>query len=406
MFSLLDNRPENYELVQENRRYGNNPSAAINRLKLYLFFFRIIQKVSHVNHSLIIKFMKTMSLRKILFALVLTAVVSLGSCMQSVYVPVLRPAPVQLGSHINNIAVIDRATPENDTLKALDVLTGSIPNLNREASQRAVDGFVSTLQNSPRYTVTRTAERLTSPAVRGNWPAPLSWEEVGEMAARYESDAILVLETFDSEFILTDGATRLAPQSEGGVGGILRRKFYVEGIAGVKLGFRIYDFQNKAIADEFMFDHKSRVQVEGNALQMVAGGLIDHKQAVNDAGYHSGRIYAERISPGWVRLNREFFKKGGRDRDFKIGVRRARVHDWEGAKEAWHKSVTSRRRKTAGRSAYNLALMYEISGNLDIAREWAQHSYTDYRTKKARQYVINIERRMRTENITVQQMQE
>ncbi|MGF1586462.1 MAG: DUF6340 family protein [Bacteroidales bacterium] len=350
------------------------------------------------------KFMKNKLLRKILNALALTAVVSLGSCMQSVYVPVLRPAPVQLGSHINNIAVIDRATPENDTLKAVDVLTGSIPNLNREASQRAVDGFVMTLQNSPRYTVTRTAERLTSPAVRGTWPAPLSWDEVKEMATRYESDAILVLESFDSEFILTDGATSLLPQSKGG--GILSRRFYVEGIAGVKLGFRIYDFQNRAIADEFMFNHKSRVQVEGNALQMVAGGLIDHKQAVNDAGYHSGRIYAERISPGWVRLNREFFKKGGRDRDFKIGVRRARVHDWEGAKEAWHKSVTSRRRKTAGRSAYNLALMYEISGQLDIAREWAQHSFTDYRIKKARQYVLQIDRRTRTENITMQQMQE
>ena len=344
--------------------------------------------------------------RKVLFALVLIAVASLGSCMQTVYVPTLRPAPVYLGPHIQNISVIDRATPENDTLKALDVLTGSIPNLNREAAQRAVDGLVRTMQNSPRYTVIRTAERLTTPAVRGNWPEPLGWSEVEELAARYGSDAILVLESFDSDFIITDGATRIPSPSEGGGGEILKRRFYVEGIAGVKLGFRIYDFQNRAIADEFMFNHKSRVEIEGNILQTVAGGLTHHKKAVNDAGYHSGRIYAERISPGWVRLNREFFKKGGRNRDFKVGVRRARVHDWEGAKEAWHNSVTSRRRKTAGRSAYNLALMYEISGELDIAREWAQHSYTDYRVKKARQYVLQLERRIRNERISEQQLQQ
>jgi hypothetical protein len=327
------------------------------------------------------------------------------SCMRTVYVPTLKPAPVHLGSHIQNIAVVDRATPENDTMKVLDVLTASIPNLNREASQKAVDGLVLNLERSPRYNVVRTPERLTTPAVRGNWPPPMGWNEVESLAKKYNSDAIIVLESFNSEFILTDGATRLPPKTEGGGGEILRRQFYVEGIAGIKLGFRIYDLQTKSIADEFMFNHNSRVSAEGNALQMVAGGLIDHRQAVNEASFHSGRIYADRISPQWLRLNREFFTKGRGHRDFKIGVRRATVNDWSGAREAWHRSVDSRRRKTAGRSAYNLALMYEIAGDLDVARDWAQHSYTDFRIRKARDYVYKLDRRIREQRITASQME-
>jgi hypothetical protein len=332
--------------------------------------------------------------------LLLILVLGSASCMRTVYVPTLKPAPVHLGSHIRNIAVVDRATPENDSLTVVDVLTANIPNLNREASQKAVDGLVLSLDRSPGYNVLRTAERLTTSAVRGNWPPPLSWNEVEELAEKYDSDAIIVLESFNSEFILTDGATSLPPKPEGGGGEILRRRFYVEGIAGVKLGFRVYDLQTKSIADEYMFNHNSRVKVEGNAFQMVAGGLIDHRQAVNEAGFNSGRIYADRISPQWLRLNRDFFTKGRGNRDFKIGVRRATVNDWDGAREAWHRSVESRRRKTAGRSAYNLALMYEIAGDLDLAREWAQHSYTDYRIKKARKYVYKLDRRIREQRIT------
>ncbi len=336
--------------------------------------------------------------------LIFLTILIFSSCMRSVYVPVLQPAPVHLGSHIRTIAVVDRATPENDTVTVVDVLTGSISNINREASQRAVDGLVRSLANSPGFNVIRTAERLTTPAPRGNWPPPLGWAEVEALAARYDSDAILVLESFDSDFIVTDGATKLPPRSEGGGGEILRRRFYVEGMAGVKLGFRIYDLQQKSIADEYMFNHNSRVEVEGNALQMVVGGLIDHRQAVNDASFRSGRVYADRISPQWLRLNRDFFTKGRRNRDFKVGVRRATVNDWEGAREAWHESAKARRRKTAGRSAYNLALMYEIAGELELAREWAQHSYTDYGIKKARQYVYKLDRRIRNQRIAEQQI--
>jgi hypothetical protein len=334
--------------------------------------------------------------------LFIIAILAFSACSRTVYVPVLKPAPVDVGSHIHAIAVVDRATPEKPEEAVVgNVLTGSMPGLNREAAQRAIDGLVRTLDSSPRYGVIRTAERLTTPAPRGNWPPPLNWSEVESLAARYNTDAILVLESFDSDFIVTEGTSAVTPKSEGGP--VFRRKFYAEGVAGIKLGFRLYDLQYKAISDEYMFNHNARWQAEGNALQMVVGGLIDHRQAVNEASFQSGIVYADRISPKWIRLNRDFFTKGRGNRDFRVGVRRATVNNWEGAREAWHESVNSRRRKTAGRSAYNLALMYEIAGELDIAREWAQHSYTDYGIRKARSYVSKLERRKREQRITEEQ---
>jgi hypothetical protein len=326
-----------------------------------------------------------------------------GACTRTVYVPMLKPAAVDVGPHIRTIAIVDRSTPENPAVRvAENILTGTMPGLNREAAQRSIEGLVRTLEDSPRYNVIRTAERLTSPALPGNWPPPLSWGEVGSLAAEYNSDAILVLESFDSDFIVTNGSRTVKRTVEGKE--VDRREYYAEGIAGIKLGFRLYDLRLRAISDEYMFNHNGRWEVTGNALQMIVGGLIDHRQAVNDASFQSGIIYADRISPQWLRLNRDFFTKGRGNTAFKIGVRRATVNDWAGARESWQESVRARRKKTAGRSAYNLALMYEIEGDLLKAREWAQRSYTDYGIKKARQYVSALERRIRQERVTDAQM--
>lgn len=334
--------------------------------------------------------------------LLLIVFIVFSSCTRTVYVPVMQPAPVDVGSHIQTVAIVDRSVPEiTEEQDTESVLTRVRPELNREAAQRAIDGLARTMESSNRYDVIRTAERMTASAIRGNWPSPLSWDEIETLAANYDSDAVIVLESFDSQFIPTDGATAgPAP----GMGEILGRRFMVGGVAGIKLGFRLYDPQYKTIADEFMFDHKSRWEAEGNAIQMVVGGMIDYRQAVNEAGLQSGIIYAERISPLWLRLNREFFTKGRGNRDFKTGVRRATVNDWEGARQAWHESVNSRRRKVAGRSAFNLALMYEILGELDVAKEWAQYSYTDYGIRKARSYVLELERRIREQIIAEEQL--
>ncbi len=333
----------------------------------------------------------------------LLILLAFASCTRTVYVPVMRPAPVDVGSHIKSVAVVDRTVPEDTTAHIVEsVITGSLPGLNREAAQRSIEGLVRTLENAPRYGVVRVPERLTNPEIRGNWPPLLSWDSIESIAGKYDTDAVLVLESFSSDLIVTDGKSNLRPPEERGT--LLRRDFHTRGIARVKLGYRLYDVQTKTIADEFMFTHDDRWESSGNIIEMAVGQSINHRHLVNDVGFHAGIMYAERISPRWIRLNREFFTKGRFNNNFKIGVRRATVNDWNGAMDAWYRSVNSNYRKTAGRSAFNLALMYEIHGDLVKARDWAQTAYTDYGIRKARKYVSDLERRMRQEAVTDHQL--
>ncbi|TVR70476.1 MAG: hypothetical protein EA408_11280 [Marinilabiliales bacterium] len=353
-------------------------------------------------------------------ALLLVSIILSGACTRNVYVPVLMPAPVDIGAHIQTVAVVDRTTPgEGAGSKQGESQSARQSSLHREASQKAVEGLVRTLEVSPKYTaVTRTAERLTTPAEKGSWPPPLSWTEIESLAERYDSDVVLVLETFDTDFMITDGGIMSAstgtPRSVSNAGDGSRSRdrggsdlsgsrVRAGGMAGIKLGFRVYDPVNRSIADEFMFNHYARWEAQGNPLQMVVGGIIDHRMAVIDASYESGAIYGERISPLWITLERDFFTKGGRNTDFNTGVRRATVNDWEGARQAWNISADDPKRKTAGRSAYNLALMHEIDGDLDLALEWARYSYSDYRIRRARDYAQRLEVRIRERQIAGEQ---
>jgi hypothetical protein len=79
-------------------------------------------------------------------------------------------------------------------------------------------------------------------------------------------------------------------------------------------------------------------------------------------------VYGARISPTWYTVHREFYKKIKKDANFATGSRRAQVNDWNGAVEAWSRAAQSRNAKVAGRAAFNLALAYEVLGDLDNAK--------------------------------------
>ncbi len=330
-------------------------------------------------------------MKRIIPILIVLTVFTL-SCTRTVYVPIERQAQVYTGPHIERVAIVNRSTPEESMLSDVtDVLTGNVFGINEEAAKKAIDVLYQNLNNNYRFEPIRVTDEYKTPELWGNWPPVMEWDKIEKICNKYDADAVIVLESFDSNFIVTDGTRNVRKNDESGR---RLREFYVRGVATVKLGFRLYDPYRKDIADEYMFNHVKSWEKSGNAFQIVLGGLIDHRMAVVETGAASGSIYAERIIPHWIRANRQFFTKGRFNNDFKIGVRRATVNDWEGAMKAWHKSVKSPRRKTAGRSAYNLALMYEIKGDFQTARKWATKAYVDYGINKGRGYARTLQRRM------------
>ena len=232
----------------------------------------------------------------------------------------------------------------------------------------------------------------------------MQWRRIERLCEKFNCDAILSLEFFDSDFLVTN--TEKVKDVKDKNGKITKTPyFYAEGIGKVKLGFRVYDSKNKNISDQYMTEHSKKWSAEGKTKQLALAALLSRKDGINYISKDLGMAYAERISPHWITVYRHFYRKPKKDMQFSSGVRKSQVNDWEGALNDWLISLKSTKKKVAKRSMFNAALAYEVLGDLEKAKKMASEAYTIYKLKKARNYVGTLDYRIREEERLRQQME-
>lgn len=336
-------------------------------------------------------------MKKIYNLLYLLPALFLCNCMSgmsSTYLQLMRPAQVTVGPHIRKIAIVNRTIPEKKVINVVEgILTGELPGRDKQGVQKVMDGLHESLRNSPRFELIVTNEELKGSGSGDVFPSPLSWNTINDLCKKYQADAILSLETYDSDFIVTKGSKTNKKVNETG-DTIAVPEYYAEGIATVNLGYRLYDQQKKTIADQFHNSNNNKWRTKGNSIQDALTQLIDASVAIQRVSYSSGGNYGVRISPSWYTAHRAYYKKNKKDSHFTIGSRKAQVNDWNGAAEYWLRATQSRNSKVAGKAAYNLALAYEVMGDMDNAKKWVTISYVDYGNKKARQYAYILDGRL------------
>ena len=82
-----------------------------------------------------------------------------------------------------------------------------------------------------------------------------------------------------------------------------------------------------------------------------------------------------------------------------------RITDWDEAAELWKKETSSSDPKLAGMASFNMAIVSEIKGELDIAIEWAKKSYENYGNKKALKYLNILKNRKAGDNALEKQLE-
>lgn len=290
---------------------------------------------------------------------------------------VLTPAPITIPQSIQSIAIVDRSLPENTDLSRLEsILTMEGPKQDRAAREQVMNGLKQSLSSETRYTVIVTEEMLTGSSDANNLPEPLPWNRVTELATKYNADVIVTLETFDSDFVVT-GAKLPSNNSPGAAAG---------GVATVKCGFRMYWPSERSLIDEYKFSHAMTWESRGPALLAAINTVKVKNDAINDASRAAGLSYGERVTPTWYRVSRDYFKKGGGSANLSAGARMMQLNDWEKAIADLSKATESGGTKARGRAAHNLAVVYEILGDLPTAKEWTTVSWGKYKEKKSRDY--------------------
>jgi hypothetical protein len=329
------------------------------------------------------------------------------SSMRNVGINSMRPAEITFPSYVNTLLLVDRTRFESGAMNVIEgILTGEMPGADKAAAQEALGALQQTLMQSPRFKVVRASETLKGNSVTQAFPDAIPWSMIESLCTQYKTEAIIALEIFDSNFIVTKGERMKKKQIE--ENGVKKEinvpEYYAEGVANIKIGIRLYDPKPKSIVDQQMFTKTKRWEAVGSSVLDAVGKLIQKTEATKQVSYMAGSDYAYKIAPMPVRLARQFYGKGKKSAFVAAGARRAEVNDWQGALTMWESGMAGANAKDKARLTYNIAVAHEILGHTEDAKKWASRSYVDYGNKKAKGYLWAIESRLRDEELSDKQM--
>ncbi len=331
------------------------------------------------------------------FSAVLLAVLVLGACTRSTSIRVLQPAQMTLPEHITTVAIVDRSKPSNGWSNFFEgLLTGEQIGQDRKSRQTAVDGLTNALTRTPRFQVKSTGIEMTGSKAGSRMPPALDWTEIDKICRDYGTNAVVTIESFDSD---NSRSTRAVSETRKDKEGkkYTVTTFQSQQRTGVRIGWRLYDPKTKIILDEYVTDDYLERNGSGSTESAALNNLPSQLDVTRDVAYNVGIEYGARIAPIYVNISREYYTKAkGYKGHMKTAARYLADHETDKATALWKSVVTlaaTTNRKAAGRAAYNIAVAAEIDGNLPLALEWAGKAYKDFGNKKARSYIDTIKGR-------------
>jgi hypothetical protein len=320
-------------------------------------------------------------MRKAVYLVLVTLILS--GCSKYGYVSLNFPqAPeTYLPDDVNYIAVVNRSLvdegqADNRTFEAIS--TSEVAGSDRLASDDCIKGaFEASKQLDGRQMIIPQQVRLYGTGTR-EMPELLDWELVAGICKSEGTDALLVLETFDSntDLLLTTATEQAAAIiSTGSMKSTLPDRVNVN----VVCYWRLYHPGTRSIIDQYQ---------QSSYLSFDTRGGLPPPTALPETAFAAGVSYINRFLPGFYVERRDLYKRtsGSAKHQFMAGYRRAEVANWEGAMEIWEDLAEHPKRKTAGRACLNVAVANEVLGHTDLALEWAKRSYEYHDDKLGRSY--------------------
>jgi tetratricopeptide (TPR) repeat protein len=216
----------------------------------------------------------------------------------------------------------------------------------------------------------------------------MPWDEVKLLSETYQTDAVLSIDYFKTRVITTyDKESYFSPAAN---------QFYNMSEATMKISYetliRIYDPSVEKVLTRMLL----RDTLFWKDRDYSAAGLFEHftpvKKALNEVGIAIALDFSGEIGPLWLRERRSFFATGSSA--LKQAAPLVNAGQWEPAIALWKDTAEKTKSKSVkSKTEYNIALGYEMQGDLDAAIEWALKSYnTMYRTNTYN-YLETLKRR-------------
>jgi hypothetical protein len=309
------------------------------------------------------------------------------SCVttKSINIEIPSESNKELPKNIQSLTLVSRTVDdsysdlESDSLQKIFYLQNfnydTIIN-DKQAVDTTLKALGELLFESGRYDIVIPEDRFLPFKKNSFLTLEMPWSDVKELCKTYNTDAVLSMDLFKTRVSTKYEKESFYEPSRDA----FSSASYAQITIYYEVLFRVYDpAREKVLMREFLRD---TITWEDEA--MSTGELFDRlstvKTALSEAGIAVALDLTDIISTVWLDEKRQYFSKG--DSDLKHASLLVASNNWDSAMAIWNDiAEKSKSKSVRSKAEFNLAVGYELKGDLQQAIFWALKSYdTMYRT--------------------------
>jgi len=296
---------------------------------------------------------------------------------------VLRPAKKSIDMEISNVLLVNRvpkALKKADGEYLYNTKKGKKDSVhyNNYGGYYALDCLSERLNENPRFKSVFLHKDIFSESF--NKSINLSKRDLAVLDSirkKSEVDAIIFLDWFDFQ---KKYRKKRLPYTG-------KKVYEKEKLFTAKATFRIFDLKDKVYIDQDSVNEGYIIPMNYLSPRHPDGSKTS---LMKDLACKVAETYASEISPLWDGEQR-FYYTGSPT--FKVADKYASQQKWKEAAKIWQQYTDHPNSKIAGMALHNMAFASEMTGNLNVAVEWAEKAYNVNKSKVEAKYLKQLRKR-------------
>lgn len=294
------------------------------------------------------------------------AAVLLGSCTTMLYtsIDVLRPASVTFPVEVEDVVIVNNTLPQPHEMGHITELFGEHPKKHIiDTDSLPLFHLAALAQAMTGKEFFKTVKVDTQSSNKGELffsPTPPSESTINILRNRHKTNAIISL----NRIMVNDHVAEMYNQESGTFTAYIEAKYEMQWSIHFTELNKTYPL---VIRDTVYWESESQVRLQ--ALK----GLPNRRDALIDGALITGERSLNRFIPYWEKEDRYFFNSN--NDLMKAGIDSVYVRNWNGAIDQWNELlVKSKNNMLKAKTAFNIAVAYEIQGEYEKALSFADEA--------------------------------
>ncbi len=307
--------------------------------------------------------------------------------LEAVQIEVVKPAKIHIPTNVKSLTVLNASLLQKQG-KFTNAKQQILYQVDSAITQNLTKNISTLLNESPLFDTCILHKKLYNKKLI-DLLKPLKWNDLEQINYHNSTKGILSLEAFSLE----DSIQRISEFDGYGY------NTYKSLILICSSLWRLYIPEEKSIVekkirrDTLYFDEFTSIR--GFREAMVRKEARDW--LANTISWEIASKESERLAPYWVRVKRDLLNGG--NSEMQMATKFAMKDNWIKAAKIWQKYTEDKKPKIAAVACYNMALVCEVQGRIDLALVWLNQSKEHFASPISDNYIKILNYRLKEATI-------